>query len=673
MKNLYKIKYKLISVSLLWLMFSSIIFGKEITNEKIKYTSTKNLSKTISSEFLSEIIEIPIKNPEPFIAIGFNATQRVNDNSTFFYIRVSEDKKNWSNWHLVEDDNHTKQNDQKYFGTLSFFEKNNKFMQFKTNAFSKLKDLTFSYISPGKTSPKQIEENIVQSQLMKTLDDVERPAYINRKGWNCPQDENVSSRSLTNVTHLIIHHSAGQTVSSDYAAVVRSYWDYHVNSNGWSDIGYNWLVDPNGVLYKGRAWKSSTQENVQGAHNSGKNGNTVGICFIGHYVSNIPSEAGLYKVAGISAFLCDKYSIEPLGESYHSAISKTNDNIDGHGQSGGGTACPGTQIINRMQFIREQTYAIRWNSATAPEVVLTYPATELDSAYLTKKIFIEFSHPMNKSSVDSAFSIVPSVQGIKSWSTEGNIFYFEPSTPLTKQTNYSITVLKTATSLWDLPLVDDIIYNFITKANDNLSLVSNFPKDGDVDIATDVNVELQFDGPIDGSSLSSKILFLDVDSNQVNLSVNQSGYANGIIKFKSRDPLNENSTYSIHVKEGITTTDNYIFELNKIIYFTTGIATSLNTVNIPAVFKLEQNYPNPFNPSTTIKYSIPVIESQNIASVQLRIYDILGREVSTVVNEVQASGIYNVSFDASSLSSGVYCYRLKAGNYLASKKMILLR
>jgi len=674
MEKLHIIKRKMFFISLLLIMFSVLLSGQEIVHEKVEYLISENLSKAFQSEYLSEVIEIPIKNPEPFIAIGLKATLTVKSNSTHFYIRVSEDNKSWSDWYLVENENDADEVEFNFFGTLSFFEKNNKFMQFKTNPFSNLKDLTFSFISPGKTSQTQIEENINQSKLRKTLDGVDRPAYVNRKGWACPQDENVSSRSLTNVTHLIIHHSAGNTVSSDYAAVVRSYWDYHVNSNGWDDIGYNWLVDPNGVLYKGRAWKSSIEENVKGAHNSGKNGNTAGICFIGHYVSNIPSEAGLDQIASISAFLCDKYSIDPLGTSYHNALSTVNDNITGHGQSGGGTACPGTQIINRMQSIRNQTYSIRWNSTASPNLVSTYPATELDSAYLSKKVFIEFSHPMNKSSVDTAFSISPDVTGTKSWNNEGNIIYFEPSTPFTKQTNYTITISNTATSIWDLPLTDDIAHNFVTKSRDNLYLISSYPNDGDTDIEPDVTIELQFDGPLDSYSLGGNIFFLDADSNSVSISVNSLGYPNGIIIFTPYGSLNENSSYSIQLKEGILTTDNYSLGLNKSIYFTTKSVTSVNVVNTHVKFALEQNYPNPFNPSTTVKYSIPNVASGfSLRKVSLKVYNLIGKEISTLVNNAQQPGNYEVTFDALELPSGVYYYQLKAGDYFETKKMLLLK
>jgi len=88
----------------------------------------------------------------------------------------------------------------------------------------------------------------------------------------------------------------------------------------------------------------------------------------------------------------------------------------------------------------------------------------------------------------------------------------------------------------------------------------------------------------------------------------------------------------------------------------------------PKMFSLEQNYPNPFNPATTIAYSIPK-ESQ----VSLKIYDVMGREVVEVVNGRQSAGDYNVEFDAASLASGTYFYKLTAGDFISVKKMVLLK
>jgi photosystem II stability/assembly factor-like uncharacterized protein len=89
---------------------------------------------------------------------------------------------------------------------------------------------------------------------------------------------------------------------------------------------------------------------------------------------------------------------------------------------------------------------------------------------------------------------------------------------------------------------------------------------------------------------------------------------------------------------------------------------------IPVVYKLNQNYPNPFNPSTLINYQIP-----EEGLVSLKVYDILGNEVKTLVNEIKTIGSFNVQLDAGNLSSGVYFYKLTVGNFVSTQKMILLK
>ncbi len=89
---------------------------------------------------------------------------------------------------------------------------------------------------------------------------------------------------------------------------------------------------------------------------------------------------------------------------------------------------------------------------------------------------------------------------------------------------------------------------------------------------------------------------------------------------------------------------------------------------IPDHFALEQNYPNPFNPTTAISYQLTAV-----SQVSLTIFDLLGREVATLVNERKAPGTYEARWDAAGRASGVYFYRLKAGEYVATKKLVLLR
>ncbi len=105
-----------------------------------------------------------------------------------------------------------------------------------------------------------------------------------------------------------------------------------------------------------------------------------------------------------------------------------------------------------------------------------------------------------------------------------------------------------------------------------------------------------------------------------------------------------------------------------------GIKT--NSKILPAEFFLYQNYPNPFNPSTTITYTIPASETLHATSqqlVQLKVYDVLGREVATLVNKKQSPGNYSVTFNAKNLPSGLYFYRLTAGSFSQTKKMLLLK
>jgi hypothetical protein len=89
---------------------------------------------------------------------------------------------------------------------------------------------------------------------------------------------------------------------------------------------------------------------------------------------------------------------------------------------------------------------------------------------------------------------------------------------------------------------------------------------------------------------------------------------------------------------------------------------------VPKVYSLEQNYPNPFNPSTRIKYSIP-----EEARVTLTVYNLLGQRVATLVNETQRAGSYIAVFEGPSFATGIYFYRLEAGNFTQVRKMILMK
>ncbi|MFZ5391061.1 MAG: T9SS type A sorting domain-containing protein, partial [Patescibacteria group bacterium] len=113
--------------------------------------------------------------------------------------------------------------------------------------------------------------------------------------------------------------------------------------------------------------------------------------------------------------------------------------------------------------------------------------------------------------------------------------------------------------------------------------------------------------------------------------------------------------------KGGTDTLSYNLKVDK----TTGVEI---IDGIPTDYQLSQNYPNPFNPSTKIRYSIPTS-----SNVNLTIYNILGQQVVTLVNEYQSVGNYEYTFTPDNLSSGTYIYRIQAGDYTTSKKMLYVK
>ena len=98
-----------------------------------------------------------------------------------------------------------------------------------------------------------------------------------------------------------------------------------------------------------------------------------------------------------------------------------------------------------------------------------------------------------------------------------------------------------------------------------------------------------------------------------------------------------------------------------------------NNFTQPKEFLLKQNYPNPFNPSTKIKFTIPSNVNSQMSNVTLKVYDILGNEVTTLVNEEKPVGEFEVEFNGGGLPSGIYFYQLKAEWYIETRKMVLLK
>jgi hypothetical protein len=210
--------------------------------------------------------------------------------------------------------------------------------------------LRFYFIDPGKTPP---------SSGRAALGGV-----VSRRDWGCPLPDGPASKSYTTVTHLIVHHTADRPpASGDFAAWVRAIWAYHVNVNQWSDIGYNYLVDPNGVVYEGRAGG----DGVLGAHFSCINSGTMGVALLGYFhspVNELPSAGAQRSLAELLAWRASALRLDPLGKAVHRASGRELDVISSH-RDGNGipnsctvTACPGDLFYPLLASTRQAVAAL---------------------------------------------------------------------------------------------------------------------------------------------------------------------------------------------------------------------------------------------------------------------------------------------------------------------------
>ncbi|RPI62554.1 MAG: T9SS C-terminal target domain-containing protein [Ignavibacteriales bacterium] len=164
-------------------------------------------------------------------------------------------------------------------------------------------------------------------------------------------------------------------------------------------------------------------------------------------------------------------------------------------------------------------------------------------------------------------------------------------------------------------------------------------------------------------------LIVDIDNDAAGLKFNGTSIytwpwsagatGNGsLLQLSAIDFFGETDQYQMYVDD---------FTFTDLLFVSVEDSNEVN-VNAPVTYSLDQNYPNPFNPSTKIKYSLPVS-----GCVSLKVYDILGKEVTMLVNEEKTIGTYELNWNPTNLPSGVYFYRLQAGSFVQTRKMILLK
>jgi hypothetical protein len=211
-------------------------------------------------------------------------------------------------------------------------------------------------------------KSVVNSQTAgKSAANCEEPEAIDQEVWRNGLPEPDYNRSFTDVKHVIIHHSAGSNSNTDYTQVVRDIYVYHTQVNGWSDIGYNYLIAQDGTLYKGRDPLNGEQDDVQGAHFCGMNSNTMGVCLLGTYTSIAPSAATEATLMNLVSWKLYKEQLNPKAAFPFNGIPSLNV-LSGH-RDGCATACPGQLTYDRLPTYVQTVYD-RWSACNGKEVLV---------------------------------------------------------------------------------------------------------------------------------------------------------------------------------------------------------------------------------------------------------------------------------------------------------------
>lgn len=186
------------------------------------------------------------------------------------------------------------------------------------------------------------------------------PVAIPQSVWRSGLPAPTATPAFTQVKHLIVHHSAGSGPSGDATQTVRDIYLLHTEGNGWDDIGYNYLVSPNGTLFMGRDPQGlGAQDEVRGAHFCGKNSNTMGVCLLGDYMQTNPSDTMIGTLQSLLVWKYFSEQLNPLGQSLHpqgDPDAVLLNHLAGH-RNGCATSCPGDRVFSRLSNIRDAVYA----------------------------------------------------------------------------------------------------------------------------------------------------------------------------------------------------------------------------------------------------------------------------------------------------------------------------
>lgn len=259
--------------------------------------------------------------------------------------RASADGVTWTEWQVMPIDEDSSINGRVVTGIVHF---GAPMRQLQVD-----RNVTATFFEPAPARRRIVSKSLSVGKLL----------VRSRTDWGCPDGEDAKAwrPAYTTVTHAVVHHTAGSNNVANWEAEVRSIWQLHTFTNGWGDVGYNYLIDPNGVIYEGRAGGFG----AIGAHFSCRNTNTVGIALLGTFSNVPPAQAAIDSLKRLLAEVTTRNRIDPLAFAMHVPSQLLVPTIMTHRDGNSSTLtctvteCPGDVLYAMMPAIRSEVATIK--------------------------------------------------------------------------------------------------------------------------------------------------------------------------------------------------------------------------------------------------------------------------------------------------------------------------
>lgn len=353
--------------------------------------------------------EVPT-NQEKANAVGIQFDQTGSEEGTKVSVRT-KDGKNWSDWYEVPgtDDRPDKAPTTHSAVVLT---KDAKQMQYRFELASQngqspeISNVRLTAIDSTQ-GPNPTKKSVFQKLVDKAQAKPAGPRVYSRAEWGCPQPNSSPAWNpeYTPLYRVMIHHTAGYADPGNSAAAVRAVWQYHTYSNGWGDIGYNYLVDLNGNMFQGRYYDKNYAEankrEVVAGHTYGHNSGSIGISSLGDFTRQGPTHAMLDASAHLAGWKFVPYNINPAGGSTNPYSGVSGAAVMGH-RDLGQTACPGGNLYPYLGAIRgggstyftQYKFQFDYDYSFQGEGVVNGPTNGTVSipAYQTKTVYLDLKN-----------------------------------------------------------------------------------------------------------------------------------------------------------------------------------------------------------------------------------------------------------------------------------------